>query len=352
MSSPGPIRCVVLAAGYGKRLRPLTDIVPKPLVPLFTVPMVELALLRLRTLGPRLGPVAVNLHHLPDALERHLGDGHAFGVDIRYSDERGEILGTGGALRALESFLTDDPFLVLNGDVVFDAPPSRLVELWHEWGRPAAVVGLARDDAQPHLHLVARDEDTGLVVSIGDRPAPAPSLVPRWIFAGMHLLTREVFEALPPAGFACAVRDGYVPLLTRGSPVLGVPFAAAAWHDVGTPAAYLEAHRALFGALPGIVAGAPSWRCEEVAPGIFEGPDVHIGDNVELRPPVVLGAGCRIERGAMVGPETVVGERAQILAGAEVRRSVVWPDCVVDGTIDRAIATQASTILTETEAVR
>jgi NDP-sugar pyrophosphorylase family protein len=339
MTAGRDVDAVVLAAGFGKRLRPLTDERPKALVPLFGVPLLDHALARLAALRPR--RVAVNLHHLPDAVARHVGDGRRHGLVVTLSHETPDILGTGGALRRLEPLLAER-FLVVNGDVWFDAPLPALAAALEGAPDAVAALGLARDPARPDLHLVAvRD---AAVVSIGGRPGPPSVTAEGWIFAGAHLARRALLDHLPADGFACVVRDGYVPALAAGRPLVACPFPAAAWHDVGTPASYLAAHRALFPRVAEILRGGPGWRGREVAAGLFVDPDAVVSLAARLVPPVVVLAGARVEAGAVVGPRVVVGAGAVVTAGAVVRDSVLWDGAVVGGALEGSIATATSIV--------
>lgn len=320
-----PVRAVVLAAGFGKRLRPLTDRLPKAMVPLFNVPMIDFALARLAAVGPRLDAVAINLHHLPEPLVRHVGDGRAHGLRVEYSHEASEILGTGGALRPLEAFLAGGPFLVVNGDVFFELPLERLVDVADRHPEADGVLGLAAPGQRVELGTVATGPD-GCVLAIHDRPLPAPVDALRWVFAGAHLLRPRVFDYLPPAGFACIVRDGYLRLLAAGRSVLGVPAPDAAWHDVGTPDSYLQAHRELFPRLATVVAHLPLWPYREVAPGIHLHPEHAVSPGAHLVPPILVGSRARVEAGASVGPDVVLGDGVIVRSGACVTGVVAWSD--------------------------
>ena len=352
MTGTDPVGAVVLAAGFGKRLRPLTDHVPKALAPLFTVPLIDFALARLAALVPRPSCVAVNLHHLPDPLLRHLEDGRRFGLPLHFSLEKPEILGTGGAFRPLEAVLGEAPFFVLNGDVYFEAPLPELSAALGADPRAIGVVGLARDPERPELALVALDPHDGRVRAIGERPAPAPTDATRWIFAGAHLLTAAIFDHLPASGFACVVRDGYLRALAGGRAVRGVPFPEAPWHDLGTVATYLRAHYALFPRLRAVVAGLAGWACHERADGVFVHRAAHIHSSATLRPPVVVAGGARIEARATVGPFAVVGRRAVVRTGVSVMRSVLWDEAEVRRSVDRAVASPHVGILTAEVAAR
>ena len=110
---------MILAAGFGTRLRPLTEELPKPLVPVLGRPLIEHTLMHLAEVG--VDEVVINLHHLPEAIPATLGDGAAYGLEIHYVREQGQIRGTGGGIRGARSLLDGSgTFIVLNGDILFE----------------------------------------------------------------------------------------------------------------------------------------------------------------------------------------------------------------------------------------
>jgi NDP-sugar pyrophosphorylase family protein len=226
---------MLLAAGLGTRMRPLTRLLAKPALPVLNRPLAHWTLERLARHGVR--DVVVNLHHLPASVRRVIGDGRAFGLRIAYSHEA-EILGTGGGLRRVRRRLGDDAVLIVNGDVLFDFD---LTALAARHARSGAAVTLAlRPNPDPRRY--------GPVVTRGDRVVWLPG-VPRprrrgrvWLFTGVQVIDPALLERLGP-GPADSVRDLYAPLVRAGADVRGVRVKGA-WYDLGTPAAYLASQRA------------------------------------------------------------------------------------------------------------
>lgn len=222
---------MVLAAGHGRRLAPLTDRVPKPLVTVAGEALLDRMLRGLAAAG--VTDVVCNLHHLGDRIRAHAGDGHAHGLRIRYSEEP-ELLETGGGLRAALPWLSPDGrsrFLVVNADVWTDYPLARLV------GPPTS------PQERAHLVLVPRPHDAGSGDFSLDPQTGRPVAVdPRpWTFSGLSRLHPELFAEAPDGPFRLPELWG--PML--GSPAITAETHSGRWFDVGTPERLARTRRAL-----------------------------------------------------------------------------------------------------------
>jgi NDP-sugar pyrophosphorylase family protein len=226
---------MILAAGLGTRLRPITNTVPKPLLPVAGLPLIIWNLLMLR--HAEVLEVIINLHHLGHLIEKELGNGARFGMRISYSREP-VILGTGGGIKQAASFFGNDPFLVVNGDTLLELNLARLID---EHG------GHARQ--QPDLIatlVVRRDPDVerwGPVELVGDRIVRIngrgrldPGKTEKRMFAGVHVLHPRILDRLPQ-GQACSIIDAYVEALATGETLCGYDFNGY-WSDVGTAERY------------------------------------------------------------------------------------------------------------------
>jgi mannose-1-phosphate guanylyltransferase len=314
---------MVLCAGRGTRLRPLTELLPKPAVPLCGLPLVRFSLALLARAGVR--RAVVNLHHLAGEMERAArASAAALGLDLALSREP-VIAGTGGALREARPLLAGaGAVLVLNGDVLFDADLAAALAAHRASGAWATMV-LA--PMPPGARYPSVEADAALRVRrIGGRSGPGgPGLAP-WHFTGAHVLSPEALAAVPEAPFALDVNhDVYPPLLdgrVRGHLDRGY------WNDLGDPGGYLRAHldllagRVLPARFPGAdpFAGLPRLG----AGGPWVAGDARVDPTAALAAPSLVLPGARIERGARVGPFAVVGRGARIGAGARVREAVVW----------------------------
>lgn len=234
------MRGFILAAGLGTRLRPLTDVLPKPLVPIAGQPLVERAVRQLVAAG--VSEIAINLFHLGDQIAAHLGDGRALGARITWFREGPEVLGTGGGLKNAEAFLRQggEAFALVNGDVWHNFDLAALIA----GHRPEALATLAvcRVAHRPELHTVYVRQDQpggGSVAHIRGKPAEVPSDF-SVIYTGLGVYATRVLARMPPTGPACLVQDGLLPALAAGEQVRWVE-PRGAWFDCGTRAEVLRA---------------------------------------------------------------------------------------------------------------
>lgn len=223
-------KALVLAAGFGSRLRPLTEAIPKPLLPLWNVPLIEHALLRLESWG--VTDIMVNLHWKADALERYLSSrkGEA---KITLSKEK-EILGTGGALRPLRRQIGNDQFWLLNADIAFSVEPEPFVEAANLPGSLGAV--WLEPDHGP------RTVEIDYAGRITCYHSIEPGVDGNYTFCGLSLLKPEIFKYLPDKNF-CTVIEAFEAAMYDNRFMRGVAVQGSYWADTGTPSSYLDAHR-------------------------------------------------------------------------------------------------------------
>lgn len=224
------MKAMVLAAGLGTRLRPLTDDRPKALVDVGGRPLIAYALALLRHFG--ITDVIVNLHHHGDALRQALGDGRAYGVHITYSPED-PLLDTGGGIKHAEWFLAGDDFLVINSDTISDVPLDRLLA-YHRAKRAAVTLVLRRDPAQARYGEIEIDDHDRIRRFLGT-PAHVDATLTGYMFAGAHVLSPEVFRFMPSGGAFSTVYDTYPAMLAAGVPLYGFVFDGF-WRVIDTPA--------------------------------------------------------------------------------------------------------------------
>jgi mannose-1-phosphate guanylyltransferase len=231
------MKAMILAAGLGTRLRPLTDSIPKPLLPLGDMPIVLWNLLLLRANGIR--EVMMNLHYLGSMIEEALGDGSRWDMQITYSHEP-DLLGTGGGLKAAEWFFERQPFLVMNGDTLIDLDMQALRDFHEAQGGIATLVlrddplavqwGAVESDAQDRLlRINGHGVQEGLA-----RPAATSRM-----FAGIHILHPSILDDAP-TGKSFSIIDSYTRALAGGSRLLGFVHAGY-WSDIGTVERYMQA---------------------------------------------------------------------------------------------------------------
>lgn len=304
------IRALVLAAGLGQRLRPLTASVPKPLLPVAGRPVIVHTLARLGALGCE--AVAINLHHLGGAVRGALGDDYQ-GMEITYSEES-ELLGTLGAFIPLRDFFRPaDLVILVNADSLCRWPFAALVRR-HQKSLAVATL-LVSQRAAPDRYGGGVGVDTeGRIVDFRP-PSFTPSTdVDRRVFAGAHVFSPELLQRLgsEPAK-SDIVLDLYEPLLAERAQISALA-TKARWHDLGTPRRYLE------GTLDWARGYGPErlWQRRVIA----KSATVESGAKVRRS---VIEAGARVERGAVV-EECVVLAGAKVGAGSRLRSTIVAPD--------------------------
>lgn len=305
------MRAMILAAGFGTRLRPLTDELPKPLVPVLGRPLIEHTIRLLRSAG--IEELVINLHHLPDAIPAALGDGASLGVSIRYVVEEGGILGTGGGIKGARHLLDNgETIIAINGDIVLEPDLSAALELHRQLGAGATLV-LRRDPRATTFGSLEVDSG-GRIRRLLGRPeltsSPAQAPLQTTMFSGVHLLEPELLGRLPDEG--CIVRHLYRTMVDDGE-VLGGYVDDGPWAELGTVSDYLDVNLAL-------LRGDLVMRHLRPPPsGVLVDPSAEVASSDLLEPPVCVGKGARVL--------------------AHATRSIIWPNAVVNEPVADAVIT-------------
>jgi NDP-sugar pyrophosphorylase family protein len=238
------MKAMVLAAGQGTRLHPLTEQTPKALVPVAGRPMIEYSLLLLKRYG--IHDIMINLHHLGDQIESYLGDGKQWGLQITYSREP-ELLDTGGGLLKAKPFLQDSTFIVINTDVLIDLSLSDLLA-FHGKTRAAATLVLRPDPLADQYGSMEIDGDGRIWRFLQTRIATQISApTTKVMFTGVQVLEPRVFDYMPPDPALrkfSTTKDTYPRMLLSQEKLFGFRFHGF-WQDVGTAERIKEAEECL-----------------------------------------------------------------------------------------------------------
>jgi len=314
---------MVLCAGFGTRLRPLTDKVPKPLVPLCGLPLLRYNFALLKNAG--VTEIVINTHHLGPAMEKGAAElARELGIGLHVSRELKHILGTGGGVRRAEAMLGGGTFFLLNGDMIFDVDlPAALAA--HRTASAVATMVLA--PYPPGATYAAVEVDAEMNVRrIAGRGAGADPSLTRMHFTGVHVLEPALIARLPPDGESDINRTAYVRAIHDGARVCGF-LQNGYWGDLGAPRSLLRAHLdVLEGGVPlsRFRPGAdPFADCDERVPRGYVHPTAQV--DAPLRGPALIHARARIEAGATLGPSVVIGADSRVDTGAQVERAVLWP---------------------------
>lgn len=310
------MRAMVMAAGLGTRLRPLTDAIPKPVMPVANVAIVEQLVAQLAVQGA--GEVVANLHWFADKVEGRLGDGSHLGASVTYAHEE-ELLGTAGGVRRVADFLTadgDETFLVLAGDALTDIDLNALAEAHRRHGGVATLAVKRVEDVSAYGVVVAGSD--GRIQGFQEKPDPAEALSDL-ASCMIYAFSPEVFDYFPveekpdPVDFA---RDVFPDMLQADAPFY-VHEIDSYWNDIGTLPEYLQGNL-------DVVSGElslPRIGGEIVTDGAPDG----LGASFEVTGPVLYGEGCEIGEGASLTGPLVVGPDAAVGANVQLREAVVLP---------------------------
>jgi mannose-1-phosphate guanylyltransferase len=311
------MKAMVLAAGLGTRLRPLTYEIPKPMVPVLDRPVMAHILGLLKRQG--FDQVIANLHYFPDAVRGYFGDR----LEYRYEEE---LLGTAGGVRNVAEFFGDDPVVVISGDALTDLDLNGLVARHRQAGGIATLTVKKITDTREY-GVVIHDSD-GRIQGFQEKPDPAEALSDLGN-CGIYCFSPEIFDYFPDRPFADWAQDVFPALLEND-----VPFHIHAiedyWNDVGSLGELRQGTwDALAGELRLEVTGQPTGT-DGVTVG--EGSSVDGVDVVD--PPVWVGQGVEIgDDVRLIGP-VAVGDRCRIGAGSALRDTIVFPGTrVAPGTI-------------------
>ncbi len=307
------MRAIILAAGLGTRLRPLTNHLAKPAVPFLNRPLVRHAVEFLER--AEIEAAVVNLHYLPDTVREAVGRPR---MDIHFSYEP-QILGTAGALRKAEGFLrgSDDDFVVINGKIYFEQDLTEAIR-FHRERKNLVTLVLVSCPADESFNPVRLDRNDN-VLGFGP-PGDDASFSRACVFTGIHILSTEVLDSVPE-GFSDTVRDVYPRLISQGRAVRGF-VSDAYWSEASTPSRYLESSFEVL-RRRGLVRLSDSSAVPDSGSFVL-GRSVEVGartrlDRVIAWDFVKIGADCVLR-------DVIIATRSEIPPGTQLERAVVTAD--------------------------
>ena len=313
------MKAMVLAAGLGTRLRPITYGMPKPMVPVLNRPVMEHTLRLLSHHGFK--EAIANLHWFPEVIEGHFGDGSEFGIDLSYSREE-RLLGTAGGVRKAAGFLGDS-FLVVAGDALTDLDFGAMRE-FHESHDGLATLATKRVADTDQFGVVIADED-GRIQGFQEKPDPAEALSDL-ANTCIYMFRAEVFDYFPEPGTSAAAKaddaaefadwamDVFPALLENDVPFYSHEIDAY-WSDIGN---LEELRQSNLDALRGEVEVDPG--APEVADGVRAASPL---GGAEVTAPALIGAGVELGEGARIDGPAIIGDGCRIGAGAHVRDAIL-----------------------------
>jgi mannose-1-phosphate guanylyltransferase / phosphomannomutase len=311
------VKAVIMAGGEGTRLRPLTSLRPKPMVPVVNRPIMEHIVGLCHWHG--IDEIVATLQFMPLVIQDHFGNGEEWGVGIDYAVED-TPMGTAGSVKNAQRLLGNETFIVISGDSLTDIDLTEVVEAHRRTGAAVTVA----------LKRVPDPLDFGVVVTDADGRIERFLEKPTWgqvfsdtINTGIYVIEPEVLSLVPATGQFDFSADLFPLLMQKGYPLFG-HVADGYWADIGSPQAYVQAHWDVLDHkvgvyIPGVQAAGDVW--------IGEGSDIHrdavIGDKV------IIGSNVTVRAGAHVGGYAVIGDSCLISSDAGVTRSIIGSDSFI-----------------------
>jgi bifunctional UDP-N-acetylglucosamine pyrophosphorylase/glucosamine-1-phosphate N-acetyltransferase len=316
------MKAVVLAAGKGERLRPLTENRPKHLLPIGGKPLLEWILEGL--VGAGVDETLLVTHYLEEQIKDHLGDGERLGMSLSYIRQE-EMRGTADAFRVAEDFAGGEEFMGVYGDLFLPAEGFKALAQAHRRGQTTMCVVPVDDPSR--MGVVALEGDS--VTEIVEKPAPReePSDLAN---AGLYFFTPEIFRLIDETGLSSRgeyeITDSLRALIEAGSTIKAVRLQRDSWLDVGMPWSLLEANeRALSSLEPSIEGDVEDGVHIHGPVRIAEGARVRSG--VYIEGPVIIGPGSDIGPNCYLRPSTSIGAHVRVGSACEVKNSII-----MDGT--------------------
>ncbi len=319
---------MILAAGKGTRIQPITYTIPKPLIPILQKPVMEFLVDLLREHG--FDQIMVNVSHLAQEIESYFHDGQRFGVQLGYSFEgsitdQGELvgaaLGSAGGMKRIQDFskFFDDTFVVLCGDALIDLDLTAAVKWHRDKGSLATVVMKSVPQTEVSSYGVVVTDAEGRIQAFQEKPAIEEALSTN-INTGIYIFEPEIFKHIPSHEEYDIGSQLFPKLVAIGAPFYGVTMDFQ-WVDIGKVPDYWQAIR---GVLLGDIKNVPI-PGRQTKSGIYTGVNVAVNwDKVHIQGPVYIGAMTKIEDGATIIGPSMIGRNCRISTGARIDNSVIF----------------------------
>ncbi len=311
------MKAMILAAGLGTRLRPLTDLVSKPMVQMAGKPCIEHTVHLLKKYG--ISDIIINLHYKPKLIRRHFARGEYFGVNISYSFEE-ELMGTAGGIKKVEDFFEGDTLLVVSGDALTDINLDAFLE-FHRSREAAATLALKKVPDPTNYGVVLTD-DQGFITAFQEKPA-LNKAISSLANTGIYLFENEIFSHIPKGTMYDFGKQVFPELLEKGEKLAGFVMRDY-WCDIGSLEVYREAH---YDMLTGLVeVDIPGKRFES---NIWLGERPVIHPDTVIVGPVFIGDDCFVGKGARIYGPVVLGKMTTVSEDVVIKRGIFWENVYI-----------------------
>jgi len=321
------MKAMILAAGKGTRVRPLTNEMPKPMIPIIGKPVMEYLIEELGRHG--FDEIMINVSHLPEKIESYFGNGERLGVEIGYSFEghiedgeiQSEAVGSAGGIKRIQEFggFFDDTFLVVCGDALIDLDLTRAVREHWKSGAVASICTLSVEPQAVSDYGVVVSDETGQITSFQEKPSVDDALSNQ-VNTGIYIFEPQVLDLIPTGQTYDIGSDLFPKIVKKGLKfqAINIPFN---WIDIGRISDYWNANQKIMNGelrtipMPG----------KQVKPGVWVGLNTHVDwDNCDIQGPVYIGSGTRVEAGATIVGPTWIGHGCHIRGSAKISKSIIF----------------------------
>ena len=327
------MKALILAAGFGTRMAPITDTIPKPLIPVLNRPTIEYNIYFLKHYGIK--DIYINLHSHGEKIVKALGNGSKYGVKIEYLPES-EILGTGGAIASMEPFVKKEPFIVVNSDTIFDFDLDKMIEN-HNHSEALATLGVLPATQNDPRAVLRADGDKIVRMLNGSCYKTIPE--GNAIFTGIHVINPQLLEFIPKNCFVSITSYVYKRAV-QSDRRLNAFYIKGKWWDMGTPDGFLDCSFDLLQNLPlkffdetDIFKDYYHTKYDYQRKNGGNG-DVFVALGKKLNfppikqnPPIIVGNNCEIEKSndIVLGPNLIAGDGAVLSSESELSNAVFLP---------------------------
>jgi mannose-1-phosphate guanylyltransferase len=303
------MKAVILVGGAATRLRPLTDNIPKSMVPVLNTPFLEYVIRQLSSHGIK--DIILALSQSSQPIQSYFGDGSQFGVKLQAIIED-VPLGTAGAVKNAEKYL-GECFLMLNGDIFTDLDITDMIA-FHKARKAKATIALTPVE-DPTSYGLVETSSTGRVTRFLEKPGQA-QITTNMINAGTYILEHDTLNCISPHIKVSIEREVFPFLLDQGEPVYAYP-STAYWMDIGTPEKYLQLHRDLLN-------GSSVQHSPSASGEIVIGEQSSIDPTAQMKGAILIGSNCSIGCNVTLTGPVIIGPGCEILEDTTIETSIIW----------------------------
>jgi len=322
------VKAVILAAGFGTRLKPLTFFRAKAVMPLLNVPLLFYNLNFLKKQG--IEDIIINLHYQPHSIDYEVKKYHEALTSIEFSYEP-SILGTAGALKKVQVSLSKNTFLVVNGDILFNLEIEKALAFHSAKSALATMIVIPHPLKKSYTPIFLDGQDR--IVNIGNGEVKGSGELRKWMFCGIQILEPEIFKYITKDGFSDIIKDFYLPAIRNKEPIFGFK-SSGFWKQIGTPRDYMESHAQLFTLGSKSISNIWNVNCDIKNARTFNGgistssgrvvyeESTNIKENFIIKDWTVLGNNCHVDKDCTI-ESSIFFDECSLGEGSHIRNSII-----------------------------